>query len=86
MSRQKLMKVLVQNHATGRFLGRGDRWYKSADMARDFGEGKNAIDYYISHPGMDAVQIVLHFDRSPRLDIQLPLGGTRKDTRPAVRA
>ena len=78
------MKVLMQNCVTGRFLGKGDMWYLNANEAMDFGASKNAIAYYISHRSQDA-QIVLHFDGDPRLDIQLPLSSTCRDTQHVAR-
>ena len=71
------MKVLIQNCLTHRFLGKGDKWYKSPDKARDFGSGEKAIAHYIKHRLKDA-QIVLHFHRTPGQDIDLPLSETCK--------
>ena len=68
------MKVLIQNCVTKRFLGKGDEvWHESADQARDFGSSPNAVAYYVSHRGLKDVQVVLHFDYDPRLNIQLSL-------------
>ena len=59
------MKVLMQNCVTRRFLGEGN--------ARDFGSSPNAVAYYVSNPQLNDVQIVLHFDYDPRLNIKLTL-------------
>ena len=72
------MKVLMQNCVTGRFLGKGGGWHESADKARDFGSNRNAIDYYVAHRLPD-VQIVMHFDADPGLDIALPLSERCQD-------
>ena len=67
------MKVLIQNCVTKRFLGGGNTWHESADQARDFGSSPNAVAYYVSHRGLKDVQVVLHFDYDPRLNIHLSL-------------
>ena len=72
------MKVLMQNCVTRRFLGKGDVWYESPNKARDFETSGRAIAYYLSRQLKDA-QIVLHFDRTPRYDIELPLSGACED-------
>jgi len=66
------MKVLIQNCVTRRFLGERGAWHRSAAKAKDFKAGTEAIDYYVTH-GLEDVQIVLHFDFAPRLNIELPL-------------
>ena len=72
------MKVLMQNCVSGRFLGKGDVWHESVDKARDFGSSPIAVAYYVSNPQLKDVQVVLHFDYDPRLNIQLSLSETRR--------